>query len=157
MKFIRKTNIVFALFVFVATGAIAKNPETKGKKTATPIELSTSEFLKKVHNFVKNPNEWSYLGDKPAIIDFHATWCGPCKLLAPTLETLAAEYSEDIYIYKVDVDREPDVARAFGIQSVPSLLFIPQGASPQMGQGNIPMASLKKVIDEFLLGKEPKE
>ena len=68
-----------------------------------------------------------------------------------------AEYGEDIYIYKVDVDREPDVARAFGIQSVPSLLFIPQGASPQMGQGNIPMASLKKVIDEFLLGKEPKE
>jgi len=132
----------------------AKSPDTKEKKTAAPIELSTSEFLKKVHNFVKSPNEWKYMGDKPAIIDFHATWCGPCKQLAPTLKDLAAEYGDEIYIYKVDVDREPDVARAFGIQSVPSLLFIPKGdATPQMGQGNIPKANLKKVIDEFMLKK----
>ena len=154
----KKTTIIFALFVFVAMSSFAKGPDTKEKKTAEPIELSTSEFLTKVHNFVKSPNEWKYIGDKPAIIDFHATWCGPCKQLAPTLKDLAAEYGDDIYIYKVDVDREPEVARAFGVQSVPTLLFIPHGdASPQMGQGNIPKASLKKVIDEFMLGKEVKQ
>lgn len=158
MRLIKKTNIVLILFVFASMATFAKSPEVNDKKSATPIELSTSEFLKKVHNFVKSPNDWDYKGDKPAIIDFHATWCGPCKQLAPTLAALAAEYGDDIYVYKVDVDREPDVARAFGIQSVPSLLFIPQGdAVPQMGQGNIPKESLKKVIDEFMLGKEPKE
>ena len=154
MNIMKMNSIVLTLFMFSLMATYAKGPDTKDKKTATPIELSTSEFLKKVHNFVKSPNEWKYMGDKPAIIDFHATWCGPCKQLAPTLKDLAAEYGDDIYIYKVDVDREPDVARAFGIQSVPSLLFIPQGAAaPQMGQGNIPKESLKKVIDEFMLKK----
>ena len=110
--------------------------------------------MKKVHDFKKNPNEFNYVGDKPAIIDFHATWCGPCKQLAPTLKALAAEYGDEIYIYKVDVDKEPDIARAYGIRSVPSLLFIPNSdEKPKMGQGNIPKASLKKEIDEFLLGK----
>ncbi len=142
------------LFVFAAMATFAINSEKKDKETAKPIELSTSEFLKKVHNFVKSPNDWSYEGDKPAIIDFHATWCGPCKQLAPTLSALAAEYGNEIYVYKVDIDREPDIARAFGIKSVPSLLFVPLGDSvPQMGQGNIPKKSLKKVIDEFLLDK----
>lgn len=155
MSLLRRISIVFVLFALFATTTYAKDPESERKKSASPIELSTSEFLKKVHNFVKSPNDWNYEGDKPAIIDFHATWCGPCKKLAPTLEELAAEYGDEIYIYKVDIDREPDIARAFGIQSVPSLLFIPKGeAQPQMGQGNIPKKSLVKVIDEFMLGKE---
>jgi thioredoxin len=131
--------------------SFAKQPQT----IVEPIDLDANEFVKKVHNFKKNPNQFTYLGDKPAIIDFHATWCGPCKQLAPTLKALAAEYGEEIYIYKVDIDREPDIARAYGIRSVPSLLFIPHDdAIPQMGQGNIPKESLKKVIDEFMLGKQ---
>ena len=139
-----------ALLLFAAFATFAK-----GQEKAVPIDLNTAEFVEKVHNFKTNPNDWDYLGDKPAIIDFHATWCGPCKQLAPTLKALAAEYGDEIYIYKVDVDKEPDVARAYGIRSVPSLLFIPQDDSkPKMGQGNIPKASLKKEIDEFLLGKE---
>lgn len=153
MKSFKKIGIAFMLFTFTLV-AFAKNPEVKAKKTAAPIELTKATFIDKVHNFVKSPNNWKYEGDKPAIIDFHATWCGPCKQLAPTLKDLAAEYGDDIYIYKVDVDQEPDIARAFGIQSVPSLLFIPHEGVPQMGQGNIPKASLKKVIDEFMLGKK---
>ncbi len=156
MKAMRKISISFALFVF-ALATFAANPDTKAKNSAKPIELNRSVFIEKVHNFVKSPNEWKYLGDKPAIIDFHATWCGPCKQIAPVLAQLAAEYGDDIYIYKVDVDQEPDIAKAFGIRSVPSLLFIPHEGQPQMGQGNIPKASLKKVIDEFMLGKEPTE
>ena len=155
MKSMKKISIALALFAFTFV-TFAKNPDVKTVKTAVPIELTKSTFLDKVHNFVKSPNEWTYLGDKPAIIDFHATWCGPCKQLAPTLKDLAAEYGDEIYIYKVDVDQEKDIARAFGIQSVPSLLFIPQKGNPQMGQGNIPKESLKKVIDEFMLGKEEK-
>ena len=144
-----------ALLLFAAMATFAKAPESKSKEKATPIDLNTAEFVEKVHDFKKNPNGWDYLGDKPAIIDFHATWCGPCKQLAPTLKALAAEYGDEIYIYKVDVDKEPDIARAYGIRSVPSLLFIPHDDSkPKMGQGNIPKASLKKEIDEFLLGKE---
>lgn len=151
----RRKSIVLTLLVFATIATFAKAPETKEKKSAEPIELNTDEFVKKVHDFKKNPNDFNYLGDKPAIIDFHATWCGPCKQLAPTLKALAAEYGDEIYIYKVDVDKEPDIARAYGIRSVPSLLFIPNSdEKPKMGQGNIPKASLKKEIDEFLLGKE---
>ncbi len=146
----KRISILFTVLVLTVVVAFAKGPEIK----AMPIELNTTDFVKKVHDFKKSPNEFTYVGDKPAIIDFHATWCGPCKQLAPTLQDLAAEYGDEIYIYKVDIDKEPDIARAYGIRSVPSLLFIPQGdAVPQMGQGNIPKESLKKVIDEFMLGK----
>lgn len=151
----KRTSIIVSLLVFAAMATFAKGPETADKEKATPIDLNTAEFVVKVHDFKKNPNDFTYLGDKPAIIDFHATWCGPCKQLAPTLKALAAEYGDEIYIYKVDVDKEPDIARAYGIRSVPSLLFIPNdGSKPKMGQGNIPKASLSKEIDEFLLGKE---
>lgn len=152
----KKTTITFTLLVIIAMAAFAKEPsEAKSQKKAETIELNADEFVKRVHDFKKSPNQFTYIGDKPAIIDFHATWCGPCKQLAPTLDALAAEYGDDIYIYKVDVDKEPDIARAYGVRSVPSLLFIPHDdAIPQMGQGNIPKESLIKVIDGFMLGKE---
>jgi thioredoxin len=153
MNVMKKISITLSLILFTLVIYAAK-PDAKEAK---PIELTESVFIEKVHDFVRTPNEWAYKGDKPAIVDFHATWCGPCKQLAPTLTALAAEYGDDIYIYKVDVDKEPDIARAFGIRSVPSLLFIPHEGQPQMGQGNIPKESLKKVIDEFMLGKEPTE
>ena len=147
----KRISILFTLLVFTTMLSFAKQPQT----IVEPIDLDANEFVKKVHNFKRSPNQFTYVGDKPAIIDFHATWCGPCKQLAPTLKALAAEYGEEIYIYKVDIDKEPDIARAYGIRSVPSLLFIPHDdAIPQMGQGNIPKESLKKVIDEFMLGKQ---
>ena len=91
--------------------------------------------------------------DKPALIDFYASWCGPCKALAPVLEELAAEYGDRIYIYKVNTEESQDLAAAFGIRSIPTLLFIPLEGDPQMAVGAMPKATLKANIDRILLGK----
>lgn len=117
------------------------------------IHLNKIEFLTKIADYESNPNEWKYLGDKPAIIDFYADWCGPCKAIAPVLEELAAEYDGEIYIYKVDTESEVELASLFGIRSIPSLLFIPMDGKPQMAQGAAPKPELKKAIDEILLKK----
>ena len=113
--------------------------------------LSKAEFLTKVANFEANPKEWKYLGNKPCIIDFYATWCGPCKAVAPVLEELAEEYAGKIDIYKVDVDQEQELAGAFGIRSVPSILFVPMDGQPQMAMGAMSKADFKKAIEEILL------
>ena len=117
------------------------------------IQLTKTEFLKKVANYEENPNEWKYLGDKPAIIDFYADWCGPCKMVSPILDELAKEYDGQIYIYKVNTEHERELSAAFGIRSNPSILFIPMDGSPQMMMGAMPKASFKKTIDELLLKK----
>ena len=115
------------------------------------IHLTKEEFLKKVVDFENKPNEWHFLGERPCIVDFFATWCGPCKMLSPVLDELADEYAGKVDIYKVDVDQESDVASAFAIRSVPSLLFVPMTGSPQMAAGALPKADLKKAIAEVLL------
>jgi thioredoxin len=115
------------------------------------VKLTKEEFLTKVANFETNPNEWKYLGDKPALIDFFATWCGPCKMVGPILEELAAEYGDKLVIYKVNTEEEEDLASIFGIRSIPSLLFIPMEGQPQMAVGAMAKADLKKAIDEILL------
>lgn len=126
---------------------------TKPENKMKTIHLTKTEFLSKVVNYEANPNEWKYLGDKPAIIDFYASWCGPCKAIAPVLEELAAEYDGQIYIYKIDTEQEQELAAAFGIRSIPSLLFVPMEGKPQMAQGAMPKASFKEAIDKFLLNK----
>lgn len=117
------------------------------------IALTKEDFITKVMNYEQNPQEWKYLGDRPCLIDFYASWCGPCKMLAPVLEELAAEYGDSIYIYKVDTEKEQELASAFGIRSIPTLLFVPMDEKPQMTQGAMPKANLRKVIDEVLLKK----
>ena len=117
------------------------------------IELTKANFLKKVADYETNPTEWKYLGDKPAIVDFYAPWCGPCKMVAPILEELAAEYDGQIVIYKVNTMNEQELAADFGIRSIPSLLFIPMNGKPQMAQGLMPKNELKSAIDSVLLGK----
>lgn len=118
---------------------------------AVPIHLTKAEFLQKVVNYEANPNEWKYLGDKPAIVDFWATWCPPCRAIAPVLEGLAKEYAGKIYIYKVDVDKEQELASAFGIQSIPTLLFIPMNGDPKMEVGALSKDAFKDKIDNFML------
>lgn len=114
------------------------------------IHLTEQDFLKRVVDYVNNPTEWKFLGDKPAIVDFYATWCGPCKMLSPVLEELSAEYAGKVDIYKVDVDAESGIAGVFGIRSVPSLLFIPMQGNPQMVAGALPKHELKRAIEEVL-------
>ena len=117
------------------------------------INLTKSDFLTKVANYEADSHEWKYLGDKPAVIDFYASWCGPCKVIAPILEELAAEYGDSIYIYKIDTEKEQELAAAFGIRSIPTLLFVPMKGQPQMAQGAMPKAQLKEVIDKVMLEK----
>lgn len=116
-----------------------------------PIHLTTAEFKKLVVDYDANPTEWKYLGDKPCIIDFWATWCPPCKAIAPVLDNLAKEYQGQIYVYKVDVDKETQLAGAFGIQSIPTLLFVPMVGDPKAEVGAIPREVFKDRIDNFLL------
>jgi thioredoxin len=117
------------------------------------IELTKADFLKKVVNYESSPTEWNYLGDKPALIDFYATWCSPCKMIAPILEELADEYEGQIYVYKVNTEKERELAVAFGINSIPSLLFVPVGEQPQMARGALPKETLKEAINDVLLKK----
>jgi len=119
------------------------------------IHLTKAEFISKVANYEANPTEWKYLGDKPCIIDFYAAWCGPCKTIAPILEDLAKEYEGQIYIYKIDTEAEQELAAAFGIRSIPTILFCPMGEAPQMAQGAMPKDTFKKAISELLLKKQP--
>lgn len=120
----------------------------------TTINLTKADFLSKVANYEANPSEWKYLGDRPAIIDFYASWCGPCKMIAPILEELAAEYGDSIYVYKIDTEKEQELAAAFGIRSIPTLLFVPMDGDPQLAQGAMPKESLKEAIDAVLLNKQ---
>jgi thioredoxin 1 len=112
--------------------------------------LSKSVFLSKVFNYEQN-KEWKYEGDLPCLIDFYADWCGPCKMLSPVLDELSKEYEGKIHIYKIDTEAEPELSGAFGVRSIPSLLFCPTEGQPQMAMGALPKATLKKAIDEILL------
>jgi thioredoxin len=111
--------------------------------------LSKQTFLEKVFNYEKN-KDWMYEGKLPSIIDFYADWCGPCKMIAPVLEELSNEYAGKMNIYKVDTEAEQELAAAFAIRSIPSMLFIPMSEQPQMANGALPKQELHKLIKEVL-------
>lgn len=111
--------------------------------------LTVETFKQKVFNYEKN-TEWKFEGDKPAIIDFYADWCGPCKMVAPILEELSKEYEGKLNIYKVDTESEQELASVFGIRSIPSLLFVPKDAQPQMAMGALPKDTFKKAFKDVL-------
>jgi len=114
------------------------------------IEHLTNEtFKQKVFNYDEN-KDWKFEGNRPCLIDFYADWCGPCKMVAPILEELADEYNDKIDIYKIDTEQERELAGMFGIQSIPSLLFVPKEGQPQMAMGALPKETFKKAIKEVL-------
>ena len=112
-------------------------------------KLDKQAFVEKVFDY-ENEKEWKYRGQLPAIVDFYADWCGPCKMIAPILDEVAAEYAGKLQVYKVDTDKEQELAGAFGIQSIPSLLFIPASGQPQMARGAMDRAGFEKAIAEVL-------
>ncbi len=111
--------------------------------------LTKETFKEKVFNFEEN-KEWKFEGNMPCLIDFYADWCGPCKAVAPVLEELAKDYEGKLNIYKVDTEAERELSGMFGIQSIPSLLFIPSEGQPQMAQGALPKETLKKAFEDVL-------
>lgn len=113
------------------------------------INLTKGGFLRKVANYLTNPDEWKFLGERPALIDFYAPWCGPCKALSPVLDELAKEYEGRVDIYKVNVDDEPELASLFRIRSVPTLVFAPMEGAPQIASGAPSKSQLKKALDNF--------
>jgi thioredoxin len=146
--------VVSAMIIATATscGLINnknKKMETEEKNMKT-IQLTKEEFKKKVMDY-ENNKEWNFIGDKPAIIDFYATWCGPCKATAPILEEIACDYEDKIDVYKVDVDQEQELAALFGVRSIPTLLFIPKEGSPQMKVGALSRSGFEEMIKSFLL------
>lgn len=164
----RKLGYLFVLsaFMFISCSgtsgskegtAKSSAPDGQSAKTGTSEgkleHLTAQTFKLKVMDYEKNPQQWIFEGDKPAIVDFYADWCRPCKMIAPILEELAVEYKGQIDIYKVDTEAQRELATIFGIQSLPTVLFIPASGNPSAQKGALPKESYKKIIDEFLLKK----
>lgn len=142
-------TLIAVLCALVFASSVSVNINAQEKKGV--VTLSSKEFNTKVADL--SQKDMKYLGTKPAIVDFYASWCGPCRAISPILEELASEYKDKIVIYKVDVDASPDLAQAFGIRSIPAVLFIPLKGEPQMTVGGRSKAEFKKQIDSILLGK----
>lgn len=142
-----KKNLLILIFSFSIIFAFAQNDNN----ISGVIYLTKADFLQKVANYQTNPERFIYLGDKPCIIDFYADWCAPCRRVAPIFEELSEEYANIIYIYKINIDKEKEIAALFGISSIPAILFIPRNKTPQMAVGQYPKATYQQIINEFLL------
>lgn len=162
MKMYKKAAMVLLVGLFVScsnTGnsGTADAGSTGGEKVTlttgtegVPIQLTKAEFLTKVFDFEKQ-QQWNFQGDMPAIIDFYADWCKPCKIIAPIMEDLAREYKGKIRVYKVNTDHEKALAGAFQIQSIPAVLFIPKTGQPQMSVGALSREEYVKMVETVLL------
>lgn len=111
--------------------------------------LNKDTFKEKVFDYEKN-KEWKFSGELPCVVDFYADWCGPCKMVAPTLENLAGEYQGKLNIYKVNTDQEPEVSAVFGITSIPSILFVPKEGQPTMSMGALSKSVFEKAFKDIL-------
>ena len=127
----------------------SKQEEQKKSSKAVIEHLTVATFKQKVFDYDKS-KEWKFAGDKPCIIDFYADWCGPCRMLAPTVEQVANEYQGKINVYKINIDQQKELASAFGVSSIPTLLFCPITEQPQMSAGLISKADFDKAIKEVL-------
>lgn len=135
-----------------------ENIETDGNKdsdenTIKPEYLTYDSFIEKVWDFESNPEEWIYKGDTPCVIDFYADWCKPCKMVAPIMDDLADTYKGKVKIYKIDTDKEKELASVFRIRSIPSVLFIPKEGKPKMQTGALPKESYIEIINTDLIKK----
>ena len=140
-------DIHFYIFIYLYIFANNFKIHTMEKVMLEHLTLET--FKQKVFNFEEN-KEWKFEGDKPCLIDFYADWCQPCKMVAPILEQLADEYEGKINIYKVNTEEQQQLAGVFGVQSIPSLLFVPKEGQPQMAMGALPKDTFEKAIADVL-------
>lgn len=119
------------------------------KQIVMTEHLTAETFKEKVFNYEVN-KEWKFEGKVPCVIDFYADWCGPCKIVAPILEELAEEYDGKMNIYKVNTEEERELSSVFGIQSIPSILFVPKDGQPQMAMGALPRDTFEKAFKDVL-------
>ena len=143
----KKAILIALILVFTGVTASAQNKQ----ETPKVSHLTYKEFLNKVWDFEKEPKDFVYKGKLPAIIDFYADWCGPCRKTAPVLEKLANDYDGQLLVYKINVDQERDLASAFRVSSIPALLFIPMEGKPMMQVGALSEAQFKKIIGKYLV------
>lgn len=156
MRSLKSLLMIAVALILVSCSMYAKPEKGEPEKVVAQgevITLNKADFLSKVYNYEKNQTQWVYEGNKPAIVDFYADWCGPCKKVSPILKELAAQYKNDIVIYKINVDNEKELASAFGIQSIPTLLFIPKTGKPQIAQRALSKEQFIEQIEKFLLKK----
>ena len=143
----------------IASPSVNQSDDTMKSGAGVPVYLTKQDFLEKVMNYEKNQTDWVYEGDLPALIDFYADWCGPCRMAAPVLEELAKEYEGKIHIYKIDTEKEKELAGVFGIRSIPAFLYVPKEGKPTMSSGIAQTTEetkkmFKQMIDELLLGQK---
>ncbi len=143
-----KIIMLLAVGILISFNGCGKNT-AESKDTGT-VHLTSQTFKQKVFDYEKN-KEWKYEGDAPCIVDFYADWCGPCKQIAPILEQISKDYEGKINVYKVNVDNEQQLASAFGINSIPAVLFVPKTGQPQMTTGAMPKEGFVKAINDILL------
>ncbi|MBR8704143.1 thioredoxin family protein [Porphyromonas levii] len=122
--------------------------QTASQKPAAVRDITGQEFIDQIYDYTSG-NEWNYKGDKPAVIDFYAVWCGPCKRLRPRLEQLAAEYGDEIVVYAIEVEKYPELMRMLGIQAFPTLLFVPTKGIPTLGQGLMSLRTLREEVEKI--------
>ena len=138
----------------LTTTACAQTPKEEKKEDTGVVQMDKQMFLDRVFDYTSGATEWKYQGNKPAVIDFYATWCGPCRMIAPILKDLAKEYGDSIVIYKIDTDKEKELSMAMGIQSLPTIVFIPKIGQPQVIVGAADKETFRRAIDEVLLNKK---
>ena len=153
-KFIAIAALIFtSVLTYACTdGAKQNQTEKKEAQSGDVIVMNKDMFIKDVFDYEKS-KEWKYKGDKPAIIDLYADWCGPCRMTAPIMKELAKEYAGKIVIYKVNVDKEKELAALFNATSIPLFVFILIKGELQLFRGAADKATYKKAIDEFLLNQ----
>lgn len=152
MKQLGIATLVVVMSIVACSSGTGEKEETSGKT----IQLNKQMFLEQIMDYEKNTEEWIYKGDKPGLVDFYADWCRPCKITSPILDELAKEYEGKIHIYKVNVDKERELAAVFGVQSIPTFLFMPKEGMPTISAGiaQTPEQTkemFRKQIEEILL------
>ena len=142
------------LAVMMAVSLSAQNPSGgKNSQKMKAVELNVEDFKSKIYDYTQSPKEWKFNGEMPAVIDFYASWCGPCKMMAPVMDTLAEEFKGRVNVYKVNVETAPEVAGIFRVQSIPTFVFIPKSGAPKLLTGGMGIEMMRSIIEENCLAE----